>query len=109
MACGIAELLMGLRDPACRLQVLSLWKCGLTGACCEDLCTVLSTSQSLEHLDLSENELGVGGMQKLCVVLGRPTCSLKRLWLKESGLNEETLQKLATLRKAKPSLNIGYI
>lgn len=58
----------------------SLWKCGLTGACCEDLCTVLSTSLSLEHLDLSENELGVGGMQKLCVVLGRPTCSLKRLW-----------------------------
>lgn len=41
---------------------------------------MLSTSQSLEHLDLSENELGAGGVQELCVALGRPACSLKRLW-----------------------------
>uniref|UniRef100_A0A8D0FQ47 Uncharacterized protein n=1 Tax=Strix occidentalis caurina TaxID=311401 RepID=A0A8D0FQ47_STROC len=87
----------------------SLWKCQLTGACCQDLCAVLSTSRSLEHLDLSENNLGDGGMRLLCEPLGHPTCALQRLWLKKSGLNEETLQKLGALKEIKPKLYIGYI
>uniref|UniRef100_A0A8D0FT66 Uncharacterized protein n=1 Tax=Strix occidentalis caurina TaxID=311401 RepID=A0A8D0FT66_STROC len=77
---GVRQLSEGLRDPACRLQTLSLWKCQLTGACCQDLCAVLSTSRSLEHLDLSENNLGDGGMRLLCEPLGHPTCALQRLW-----------------------------
>ncbi|XP_076199584.1 NACHT, LRR and PYD domains-containing protein 6 [Aptenodytes patagonicus] len=106
---GVRRLSEGLRDPACRLQTLSLWQCRLTGACCKDLCTVLSASRSLEHLDLSENDLGDGGAQLLCEALGHPTCFLQRLWLKKSGFNEETLQKLAALKEVKPNLNIGYI
>ncbi|XP_074740999.1 NACHT, LRR and PYD domains-containing protein 6 [Strix uralensis] len=106
---GVRQLSEGLRDPACRLQTLSLWKCQLTGACCQDLCTVLSTSRSLEHLDLSENNLGDGGVQLLCEPLGHPTCALQRLWLKKSGLNEETLQKLGALKEIKPKLYVGYI
>ncbi|XP_075357498.1 NACHT, LRR and PYD domains-containing protein 6 [Mycteria americana] len=57
----------------------SLWHCRLTGACCKDLCAVLSARQSLECLDLSENDLGDGGAQLLCETLGHPTCSLQRL------------------------------
>ncbi|XP_054684288.1 NACHT, LRR and PYD domains-containing protein 6 isoform X2 [Grus americana] len=106
---GVRRLSEGLRDPACRLQVLSLWQCRLTGACCEDLCALLSTSRSLEHLDLSENDLGDGSVWLLCETLRNPTCVLQVLWLKKSGLNEETLQKLAALQEAKPNLNIGYI
>ncbi|XP_074698443.1 NACHT, LRR and PYD domains-containing protein 6 isoform X2 [Strix aluco] len=106
---GVRQLSEGLRDPACRLQTLSLWKCQLTGACCQDLCTVLSTSRSLEHLDLSENNLGDGGVRLLCEPLGHPTCTLQRLWLKKSGLNEETLQKLGALKEIKPKLYVGYI
>ncbi|XP_072720070.1 NACHT, LRR and PYD domains-containing protein 6 [Ciconia boyciana] len=106
---GVRRLSEGLRDPACRLQTLSLWHCRLTGACCKDLCAVLSTRQSLECLDLSENDLGDGGAQLLCETLGHPTCSLQRLWLKKAALNEETLQKLAALKEVKPSLDIGYI
>ncbi|KAM7108566.1 NACHT, LRR and PYD domains-containing protein 6 [Ciconia maguari] len=106
---GVRRLSEGLRDPACRLQTLSLWHCRLTGACCKDLCAVLSTRQSLECLDLSENDLGDGGAQLLCETLAHPTCSLQRLWLKKAALNEETLQKLAALKEVKPSLDIGYI
>ncbi|XP_075568307.1 NACHT, LRR and PYD domains-containing protein 6 [Pelecanus crispus] len=106
---GVRRLSKGLRDPACRLQVLSLWQCHLTGACCEDLCAVLEASQSLEHLDLSQNDLGDGGVQLLCEALRRPTCCLQKLWLKKSGLNKETLQKLAALKEVNPNLNIGYI
>ncbi|KAM6392645.1 LOW QUALITY PROTEIN: NACHT, LRR and PYD domains-containing protein 6 [Pluvialis apricaria] len=106
---GVRRLSEGLRDAACRLQTLSLWKCRLTGACCGDLRTVLSTSRSLEHLDLSENDLGDGGVRLLCEALGHPACFLQRLWLKKSGLNEETVQKLAALKAVKPNLNIGYI
>ncbi|KAM9278480.1 NACHT, LRR and PYD domains-containing protein 6 [Morus bassanus] len=106
---GVRWLSEGLRDPTCWLRMLSLWQCRLTGACCEDLCTVLSASQSLRHLDLSENNLGDGGTQLLCEALGHPTCSLERLWLKKSGLKEETLQKLAALGEVNPTLHIGYI
>ncbi|NXS75723.1 NAL12 protein, partial [Pandion haliaetus] len=77
---GVRRLCEGLRDPACRLQTLSLWQCRLSGACCEDLCAVLSTSRSLEHLDLSENDLGDGCVQLLCETLRHPTGFLQRLW-----------------------------
>ncbi|KAM6204215.1 NACHT, LRR and PYD domains-containing protein 6 [Sarcoramphus papa] len=106
---GVRRLSEGLRDPACRLQMLSLWQCRLTGACCEDLCAVLSASRSLENLDLSENDLGDGSVRLLCEVLRHPTGVLQKLWLKKSGLNNKTLQELAALREVKPKLNIGYI
>ncbi|XP_069713056.1 NACHT, LRR and PYD domains-containing protein 6 [Phaenicophaeus curvirostris] len=99
----------GLRHPGCRLQVLSLRQSQLTGACCADLCAALSTSRSLEHLDLSENDLGDEGVRLLSEALGQPSCTLQRLWLKKSGLSEATLQKLDALREVKPSLNISYI
>uniref|UniRef100_A0A8C0IF67 NACHT, LRR and PYD domains-containing protein 3 n=1 Tax=Bubo bubo TaxID=30461 RepID=A0A8C0IF67_BUBBB len=106
---GVKLLCEGLRCGACPLQTLRLWKCQLTGACCQDLCAMLSTSQSLEHLDLSENNLGDSGVRLLCEPLGHPTCALQRLWLKKPGLNEETLQKLGALKEIKPNLYIGYI
>ncbi|NXN41649.1 NAL12 protein, partial [Rhinoptilus africanus] len=77
---GVRRLSEGLRDPACRLQTLSLWQSRLTGACCADLCAVLSPSRSLECLDLSDNDLGDGSVQRLCTALGRPTCCLRKLW-----------------------------
>ncbi|XP_062432358.1 NACHT, LRR and PYD domains-containing protein 6 [Rhea pennata] len=105
---GVRQLCESLQDAACRVQMLSLWQCRLTGACCADLATVLSASQSLVHLDLSENDLGDSGMLLLCEGLKHPTCLLQRLWLNKSGLSEEMLQNLAALKEIKPSLNIGY-
>ncbi|XP_074442810.1 NACHT, LRR and PYD domains-containing protein 6 isoform X3 [Larus michahellis] len=106
---GVRRLSEGLRDPACRLQTLSLWQSRLTGACCADLCAMLSPSRSLEFLDLSDNDLGDASVQQLCKALGHPTCCLQKLWLKKSGLSTETLQKLDALKCGKPTLNIGYM
>ncbi|KAM9267110.1 NACHT, LRR and PYD domains-containing protein 6 [Cariama cristata] len=106
---GMRRLSKGLQGPDCRLQVLSLWQCQITGDCCEDLCAVLRTNQSLEHLDLSENNLEDGSVQLLCEALEHPTCFLQQLWLKNSGLSKETLQKLSALQEVNPNLNIGYI
>ncbi|XP_067151430.1 NACHT, LRR and PYD domains-containing protein 6 [Apteryx mantelli] len=106
---GVRRLCESLRDGACRVQMLSLWQCQLTDACCADFATVLSASQSLVHLDLSENNLGDSGVQLLCEGLRHPTCLLQRLWLNKSGLSEEMLQNLAALKEIKPSLNIGYV
>ncbi|KAM6321229.1 NACHT, LRR and PYD domains-containing protein 12-like [Aegotheles albertisi] len=92
---GVRQLSEGLRDPTCQLQTLSLRKCQLTSACCEDLCAMLSTNRTLEHLDLSENNLGDGDMQLLCKI--HPTCSLQWLRPQKSGLNEEMLLKMAAL------------
>nr|XP_013803704.1 PREDICTED: NACHT, LRR and PYD domains-containing protein 6 [Apteryx mantelli mantelli] len=106
---GVRRLCESLRDGACRVQMLSLWQCQLTDACCADFATVLSASQSLVHLDLSENNLGDSGVQLLCEGLRHPTCLLQRLWLNKFGLSEEMLQNLAALKEIKPSLNIGYV
>ncbi|XP_042640828.1 LOW QUALITY PROTEIN: NACHT, LRR and PYD domains-containing protein 6 [Tyto alba] len=106
---GVRRLSEGLRDPACRLRTLSLWQCRLTGGCCKDLCAVLGTSRSLEHLDVSENSLGDGSARLLCEALGQPSCALRTLWLKKAGLTGETLQKLHALKEVKPNLNVEYI
>ncbi|XP_068800600.1 NACHT, LRR and PYD domains-containing protein 6 isoform X2 [Struthio camelus] len=106
---GVRQLCESLRDAACRVQILSLWQCRLTEACCADLFTMLTASQSLVHLDLSENDLGDSSVQLLCEGLRQPTCLLQKLWLKKTGLSKEMLQNLAALKEIKPNLNIGYI
>ncbi|XP_064369513.1 NACHT, LRR and PYD domains-containing protein 6 [Dromaius novaehollandiae] len=105
---GMRRLCEGLRDSACRVRILSLWQCQLTEGCCADLAAVLSASQSLENLDLSENNLGDSSARLLYEGLRHPACLLKTLWLDQSGLSEETLQNLAALMEIKPHLNIGY-
>ncbi|KAM6408115.1 LOW QUALITY PROTEIN: NACHT, LRR and PYD domains-containing protein 3-like [Rhynochetos jubatus] len=106
---GSRSLSQGLRDPACRLQTLSLWQSRLSGACGEDLCATLGASRSLRHLDLSQNLLGDRSVRQLCAALGQPSCVLQRLWLTQSGLSKETQQQLDALKAAKPNLSIGYI
>uniref|UniRef100_A0A672TJR8 NACHT, LRR and PYD domains-containing protein 3 n=1 Tax=Strigops habroptila TaxID=2489341 RepID=A0A672TJR8_STRHB len=77
---GVRRLSRGLRDPRCRLHTLSLWQCGLSGACCEDVCSVLRAGCTLETLDLSENNLDNGSVRVLCGVLGQHPGSLQALW-----------------------------
>ncbi|KAM9014757.1 NACHT, LRR and PYD domains-containing protein 6 [Ara ararauna] len=98
---GVRRLSQGLRDPRCRLHTLSLWQCGLSGACCEDVCSMLRAGCALETLDLSENNLDKGSVRVLCGALRQHPGSLRSLWLPSSGLDEETLQEAAALEQVK--------
>uniref|UniRef100_A0A452R1L4 NACHT, LRR and PYD domains-containing protein 3 n=1 Tax=Ursus americanus TaxID=9643 RepID=A0A452R1L4_URSAM len=100
---GIRLLCVGLRHLSCNLK--KLWRnwnhhncwlvsCCLTSACCEDLASVLSTSQSLTRLYLGENALGDAGVGILCEKAKHPQCKLQKL-----GVLEALCQELGTNTK----------
>lgn len=58
----------------CRLE-----ECGLTSACCKDLASVLTSSKTLQQLNLTLNALDYAGVVVLCEALRHPECALQVL------------------------------
>ncbi|XP_033917987.1 NACHT, LRR and PYD domains-containing protein 6 [Melopsittacus undulatus] len=93
---GVRRLSRGLRDPRCRLRTLSLRYSRLTSACCQDLAAVLSTSPSLEELDLSFSDgLRDAGVELLCQGLQPRSCRLRTLRLGSCRLTGACRRALA--------------
>ncbi|XP_036162425.1 NACHT, LRR and PYD domains-containing protein 5 [Myotis myotis] len=84
---GVASLCEALKVSQCALHRLILGNCGLTAAACQHLSEVLTSSQSLTHLDLSTNPLGKDGMTLLCRSLKCFTCAVQRLMLRDCHLD----------------------
>uniref|UniRef100_A0A8C3SA98 NACHT domain-containing protein n=1 Tax=Chelydra serpentina TaxID=8475 RepID=A0A8C3SA98_CHESE len=101
---GLRQLCEGLTHPNCKLQRLEVWKCNLTVAACVDLATVLSTSQSLIKLSLSDNKLGDAGVQLLYNGLTHPNCHLQRLHLFKCDLTGACCRDLAAVLRTSQSL-----
>ncbi|XP_066475780.1 NACHT, LRR and PYD domains-containing protein 12-like [Tiliqua scincoides] len=78
---GLRLLCKGLKHPNCSLQKLSLSLCRLTGACCGDLASLLSTSQRLTDLSLYDLELGESETSILREGLKHPNCKLQNLFI----------------------------
>ncbi|KAF3815636.1 hypothetical protein GH733_016528 [Mirounga leonina] len=106
---GIRLLCVGLRHLFCNLKKLWLVGCCLTSACCEDLASVLSTSQSLTRLYLGENALGDAGVGILCEKAKHPQCKLQKLGLMNSGLTSGCCPALSSVLSTNQKLTHLYL
>ncbi|XP_033012455.1 NACHT, LRR and PYD domains-containing protein 12-like [Lacerta agilis] len=103
---GMRLLCEALKHPGCKLQILSLWNCQFTSASCRDLCSALSTNQSLKKLKLGGNNLGDSGVKMLCEGLKDPSCGLEAIELDIDELSEDTVRELSSVKRIKPDLVI---
>uniref|UniRef100_A0A452HK46 NACHT, LRR and PYD domains-containing protein 3 n=1 Tax=Gopherus agassizii TaxID=38772 RepID=A0A452HK46_9SAUR len=103
---GIQLLCEGLKHPNCKLQKLGLEKCDFTAACCGELSSALSTSQTLTELDLRENKVEDSRVKVLCEGLTQPACNLQKLVLSKWHVTKETQTELAAVKKIKSDLVI---
>ncbi|XP_053113727.1 NACHT, LRR and PYD domains-containing protein 3-like isoform X2 [Hemicordylus capensis] len=103
---GARLLFEGLKQPTCKLQILSMCNCKLTAASCGDISSALCTNQNLKELRLDANELGDSGVMLLCQGLKHPNCRLKKIGLDSDQLTAKTVRMLSALKKMKPDLLI---
>ncbi|XP_067396586.1 ribonuclease inhibitor [Emydura macquarii macquarii] len=101
---GVELLCKGLMTPNCNLQKLWLQNCNLTDACCKNLCSLLSTKQSLTELHLGDNKLGTSGVKVLCQGLMDPNCNLQKLQLEYCELTPDNCETLSSALRKKSSL-----
>ncbi|KAI2644794.1 NACHT, LRR and PYD domains-containing protein 12 [Labeo rohita] len=103
---GVKQLCIGLKSIQCKLEVLRLRKCDLTGKSCSALASVLSSdSSSLKVLDLSNNDLQDSGVKLLSVGL-KENHKLEKLRLAECNVTEQGYKALALALRSNPSLLI---
>ncbi|XP_063814096.1 NACHT, LRR and PYD domains-containing protein 3-like [Pseudophryne corroboree] len=102
--CGIKRLCEGLKHPACTLQDLTLYRCGLTPSYCDDLRSAITTNSSLIRLHLSQNALEDSGIKLLCEGLKHPACTLQELTLQGCALTSSCCDDLRSLITTNRSL-----
>ncbi|XP_073479573.1 NACHT, LRR and PYD domains-containing protein 3-like isoform X2 [Aquarana catesbeiana] len=70
---GIKLLCEGLRHPGCTLQELWIDECNGTLRCCDDLCSVISTNQTLTSLEITlyedDEKMSKSEVRRCCEVL----------------------------------------
>ncbi|KAM3848650.1 NACHT, LRR and PYD domains-containing protein 3-like isoform 1-T1 [Vipera latastei] len=101
---GAKLLCQGLKHPSSGLQRLILHSCGMTALACENLASVLETSQTLLELNLGDNSLGDKGIRQLCQKLIQRRCKLQKLTLTMKSLNQNTKWKLKAVCEKNPGL-----
>ncbi|XP_073674154.1 NACHT, LRR and PYD domains-containing protein 3-like [Garra rufa] len=78
---GVRILCTGLKDPHCKLEKLWLRECGITDEGCAALASALRSNPShLNHLSLSENNLGCSEVQLLSDLKDDPHYKLVELY-----------------------------
>nr|XP_014354026.1 PREDICTED: ribonuclease inhibitor-like [Latimeria chalumnae] len=101
---GVRQICDALKDPNCKLQTLRLHDCGLTDGCCEDLASVLHTTQTLTVLELGKNRLLDSGVREICAALKDPHSKLQKLNLYDCGLTDWCCEDLSTVLRRTPAL-----
>ncbi|XP_062393576.1 NACHT, LRR and PYD domains-containing protein 12-like isoform X2 [Sardina pilchardus] len=108
---GVQLLSKGLSSSNSILQILRLADCKLTEKSCEIVASVLQSPNTLQQLDLSDNDLGDSGTQLLCKGLSRSNCKIHTLRLSDC-LISESCGFLASALTSNPShlkeLDLSY-
>ncbi|KAL2086259.1 hypothetical protein ACEWY4_017318 [Coilia grayii] len=110
---GVQELSPALSLPSCKLEKLILAACNLTGESCGALAAALQSGTShLMHLDLTNNDLGEPGVDKLSTALGHYNCKLEILKLSGCLVSERACEVLASVLTSKSTclkgLDLSY-
>lgn len=100
---GVQSLVQGLKEQDCRLKSLRLQGCELTSSACEHLATALKQSPQLKELDLSCNDIGDMGLQRLASGLESPNCQLETLKLSQCNFKKKGGFHLASALEKNPS------
>ncbi|XP_044062900.1 NACHT, LRR and PYD domains-containing protein 3-like isoform X2 [Siniperca chuatsi] len=99
---GLLKLLPAIK--ASRSAMLN--DCNLTADCCQELSSTLSSSSNaINHLNLSDNSLQDSGIELLCTGLHAQHCRLKTLRLNRCSLTQRCCEKLASVLCC-PSLHL---
>uniref|UniRef100_A0A8C1VF53 NACHT, LRR and PYD domains-containing protein 3-like n=1 Tax=Cyprinus carpio TaxID=7962 RepID=A0A8C1VF53_CYPCA len=102
---GVKLLCAGMKSSYCKLNILRLVLCNLTGQCCESLSSVLrSLNSCLRELDLSNNDLLDSGVKLLFNGLKSSHCQLNILRLSGCMVTEEGCCYVTSVLRSNPSL-----
>lgn len=99
---GVKNLVEGLTDTKCSLNMLRLQCCELTSRACTYLATALSKSRRLKGLDISHNNCGDEGLCLLAEGLASPKCLLEELRLSQCKIKAEGCRHLASALEKNP-------
>ncbi|XP_060778651.1 NLR family CARD domain-containing protein 3-like [Neoarius graeffei] len=102
---GVKLLSAGLENPHCKLEILRLSGCRITGEGCAALVSALRSNPSshLRELNLNYNNPGESGVKLLSDLLKDPHCTLEKLHLCECNLTEESCRVLSSVLSSNSS------
>ncbi|KAM9758290.1 LOW QUALITY PROTEIN: NACHT, LRR and PYD domains-containing protein 3-like [Menidia menidia] len=97
---GVKHVSAGLESPNCRLETLSLSRCGISEYGCSSLASAVTSNPShLKELDLSSNRPGDSAVKLLMAALKDP----HKLRLADCGVSESVCEAVASALKSSPS------
>ncbi|CAM4550189.1 unnamed protein product [Leuciscus chuanchicus] len=97
------EVVLKLLSVVKELKSVKLSHCGVTDEGCAALASALRSNPShLRELDLTDNKLGVRGVDLLSAGLKDPHCKLEILWLRKCGVTDEGCAALASFLRSNP-------
>ncbi|XP_078266270.1 NACHT, LRR and PYD domains-containing protein 12-like [Rhinoraja longicauda] len=102
---GIQALSIALKNPRCQLETLRLQQTSLTNGCCYKLMAALSTTQTIAHLDLSENsftDCSIRSISSLILTCG----NLVVLRLEQNHFTTNGRKMIKQLNLEKPNVKI---
>ncbi|XP_067897771.1 NLR family CARD domain-containing protein 3-like [Heterodontus francisci] len=98
---GVCALSTALKEPYCKLETLGLKRTSLTDGCCKKLVTALSTTQTITHLDLSDNSFTDSSIKNFCsLILTCGNLEVIRLEQNQFTTNGQMALKKLSLEKS---------